>query len=98
MVYLVSDQSVFSENYIVYYIFNYIVYEAQSAGLITFLEQEWKTYSPDEPLRYHFLDENFKKLIQNDIKMGQIVSIFTILAILISCLGLFGLSAYIGNH
>ncbi len=70
----------------------------QTASLLTFIEQEWKTYSPDEPLRYHFLDDNFDELMRNDIKMGQVVMIFTILAMLIACLGLFGLSAYIGNQ
>lgn len=71
---------------------------SQAASLITFLQNEWNAYSPKDPMRYHFMDDNFKNLMKNDTKMGQVVTMFTVLAIFISCLGLFGLSAYVANQ
>jgi putative ABC transport system permease protein len=63
--------------------------------VLSTIEAEWDKILPDVPLNYHFLDENFENLMKNENKMAQVVTIFTVLAILISCLGLFGLSAYV---
>ena len=71
---------------------------SQAASLITFLQNEWDSYSLADPIQYHFLDDNFKNLMKNDTKMSQVVTMFTVLAIFISCLGLFGLSAYVANQ
>lgn len=71
---------------------------SQAANLITFLQNEWNSYSLAAPIQYHFLDDNFKNLMKNDTKMSQVVTMFTVLAIFISCLGLFGLSAYVANQ
>jgi len=71
---------------------------SQAASLITFLQNEWDSYSLADPMQYHFLDDNFKNLMKNDTKMSQVVTMFTVLAIFISCLGLFGLSAYVANQ
>jgi len=49
---------------------------------------------PDEPLRYHFLDANFGEMLDKEKLFGKAVTFFTLLAIFISCLGLYGLSAY----
>ncbi len=71
---------------------------SQAASLITFLQTEWNSYSLADPMQYHFLDDNFKNMMKNDTKMSQVVTMFTVLAIFISCLGLFGLSAYVANQ
>jgi putative ABC transport system permease protein len=57
-------------------------------------EQKWKQHVPDEPFRYHFLDANFGELLSKEKIFGKTITVFTILAILISCLGLYGLSAF----
>jgi len=54
----------------------------------------WKELVPDEPLRYHFLDANFGEMLDKEKLFGKAVTFFTLLAIFISCLGLYGLSAY----
>jgi putative ABC transport system permease protein len=52
------------------------------------------TLSPSSKFTYTFLDENLDKLYASENRMGQVFNGFAGLAILISCLGLFGLSAY----
>jgi putative ABC transport system permease protein len=49
---------------------------------------------PYYPLDYFFLDESFEQMHYADKKMGEIFSVFAILAIFVACLGLFGLAAF----
>jgi putative ABC transport system permease protein len=65
-----------------------------AAQLLKFAEQRWKSIVIDEPMEYHFLDENFGELIKKEAVLGKAIGLFTVMAILISCLGLFGLAAY----
>ncbi len=57
-------------------------------------ESKWKEVEPAEAFTYHFVDENFAELLKKDETLGKAVNLFTLLAIFISCLGLYGLSAY----
>jgi putative ABC transport system permease protein len=61
---------------------------------IKMLTAKWKEFSPDKPLDFYFLDEELKKFYDSEVKIGNIFSAFAILSIIISCLGLFGLSAF----
>jgi putative ABC transport system permease protein len=61
---------------------------------ISTLEAIWKKYAPDAPFEYSFIDQNFDSLFRAEQRMSRIILIFTILAIAIACLGLFGLAAY----
>jgi putative ABC transport system permease protein len=61
---------------------------------IAFIESKWKEIFPDQPFTYTYLSERFNEQFQADEKRGLIFTIFTILAILIACLGLFGLASY----
>ncbi|MFT4152884.1 ABC transporter permease [Parafilimonas sp.] len=54
----------------------------------------WKTYSPDYPFTYSFLDEDYNNLYQSDEKAGTLIKAFAAIAIIISCLGLFGLITF----
>ncbi|WP_020530766.1 ABC transporter permease [Flexithrix dorotheae] len=58
------------------------------------LSQEWLTYFPGNPFEYFFLDDFFNRQYKAEERFGQVFSIFSILAIFIACLGLFGLSAF----
>ncbi|HVE62067.1 MAG TPA: FtsX-like permease family protein, partial [Chitinophagaceae bacterium] len=49
---------------------------------------------PDRPFDYFFLDEAFAKLYRKEMRMGTVFNYFSVLAIIISCLGLFGISAF----
>jgi putative ABC transport system permease protein len=61
---------------------------------IAFIETKWKEIFPDQPFTYTFLSERFNRQFEADEKRGLIFTLFTILAILIACLGLFGLASY----
>jgi putative ABC transport system permease protein len=54
----------------------------------------WKELVPHRPFEYHFLDEDFNKMYVSEMKMGQILNVFAGIAVLLACLGLFGLSSY----
>ena len=54
----------------------------------------WRDVYPDYPFNYSFLDEEFADLYRRDLNTGKIVNIFSALAILIACLGLFGLASH----
>jgi putative ABC transport system permease protein len=64
------------------------------SSLLKTAEKRWKELVPDEPFQYHFLDDNFGALLKKEEVLGKAIGFFTVLAILISCLGLFGLAAY----
>jgi putative ABC transport system permease protein len=63
-------------------------------GTIQYLEEVTKKFAPDFPFEYHFLDEDFEKMYRSEIRMGELFFYFAMLAILISCLGLFALAAF----
>ncbi len=58
------------------------------------LKTTWKIYSPDFPLEYNFLDESLAKQYRSEERFGNAFLGFSILAILIACLGLFGLASF----
>ncbi len=58
------------------------------------IEQVCKKYSPLFPFDYAFADEAYHRLYQSEQVLAELASVFTFLAIFISCLGLFGLSAF----
>nr|NIR50974.1 hypothetical protein [candidate division KSB1 bacterium]NIV70295.1 hypothetical protein [Phycisphaerae bacterium]NIR71809.1 hypothetical protein [candidate division KSB1 bacterium]NIT73196.1 hypothetical protein [candidate division KSB1 bacterium]NIU93056.1 hypothetical protein [candidate division KSB1 bacterium] len=62
--------------------------------VMQYAESLWNRFGVSEPMHTSFLDENFEKLLQKERILSKAVLIFTILAVLISCLGLYGLSAY----
>ncbi|MDR6944185.1 ABC transporter permease [Mucilaginibacter pocheonensis] len=58
----------------------------------------WKKYSPDQPIRYTFLDEDFANMYADVTRTGKIFTSFAVLAIIIACLGLFALSAFLAEQ
>ncbi|ASU36766.1 ABC transporter permease [Mucilaginibacter xinganensis] len=58
------------------------------------IEKKWKALQPNLQFDYSFMDEDFNALYHNEQRMGALFVIFTTLAIIIACLGLFGLAAY----
>lgn len=62
------------------------------------IESTWTTLIEDTPFEYSFLDENIQKQYVEDQKVSTIISSFTIIAMLISCLGLYGLSTYMAER
>ena len=64
------------------------------AGLLKDVAYSWNKINPDIPFVYSFLDSDFQRNYEKDQRVSIIVSYFTFIAILIACLGLFGLSAF----
>ena len=62
---------------------------------ISFIEKVWKKYAGDEEFSCNFLDDNLQKLYAADQRTNEIAGAFSVLAIFIACLGLFGLAAFV---
>jgi len=58
------------------------------------VEVAWKQLAPEEPFKFQFLDENLKANYEADQRAGTLFGVFAGLAIIIACVGLFGLAAY----
>lgn len=63
-------------------------------ALVDKVRQSWSDFFPASPFNYFFLDDHFNEQYQADRRLGTIVALFSSLAILIACLGLFGLASY----
>ena len=66
-----------------------------AAQSIQAVQSTWERLVPDRPFEYAFLDEHFETLYQADEQMSKVVSIIAGLAIIIACLGLFGLASIV---
>jgi putative ABC transport system permease protein len=77
--------------------YNYLIVHAKAADvspLLSSINAEWHKLNPNEPFEYSFMDEDFQKNYEAENRLSAIVSYFTVIAILISCLGLFGLATF----
>lgn len=70
------------------------VTSGQVEGGLAFIEEQWAALAPYRPFHYRFLDDAFAALYQGERRVGQVFGLFAALAILIACLGLFGLAAF----
>ena len=61
---------------------------------MNYIERTWKVFIPDYQAEFGFLDDAYDKLYRSENRMGILVGYFTLLAIFISCLGLFGLASF----
>jgi len=61
---------------------------------LAYLETTWKKVAPGIPYEAHFLDENYNKLYAAEQRLGTVMNLFSGIAIVLACLGLFGLSSY----
>jgi putative ABC transport system permease protein len=67
---------------------------AKTTEALAFIEKVYKQFDKSNPIEFHFLDQNFAQQYANEQKQEQLSLIFTVLAVLIACLGLFGLAAF----
>jgi putative ABC transport system permease protein len=71
---------------------------ASTGGLINQIENKWKAMAPELPFSYRFLDDSFNEMYKNEQRVGSLAITFAVLAILIACLGLFGLVTYMAEQ
>ena len=62
--------------------------------VIAAIEKIWKDYLPGMPFEYHFMDEDFNRLYRSEFTTSTILTTFSAVVILVSCLGLLGLAAF----
>lgn len=67
-------------------------------GLLSTIENKYKAAAPGMPFKYEFLDEAFENMYRQERRVGTVALVFALLAIIIACLGLFGLATYIAEQ
>lgn len=67
------------------------------SNTIASLEDKWKRFSPEDPMKYKFMDDELDQQYKSEANSGKIFGIFAALGILIACVGLFGLAAYMAG-
>lgn len=65
---------------------------------IAIIERVFKEHFPNIPFQYDFVDEEYGAKFRSEVRVGRLSAIFTGLAILISCLGLFGLTSFVAEQ
>jgi len=67
---------------------------ANMAATMTEIQKSWKSFYPNTPFESHFLDQEYEALYKTEQRTGGILTVFTLVTIFISCLGLFGLAVF----
>ncbi|HEV7334202.1 MAG TPA: ABC transporter permease [Flavisolibacter sp.] len=67
---------------------------ADMSNTIAYINEVWNKFSPGYPLDYKFMDETYGQMYKAEEKMASLIWIFTIMAIVVGCMGLFGLAAF----
>ena len=66
----------------------------QSATTVALVKTKWNQFFPGNSFEYFFLDDHFNEQYKADQRFGQTFGLFTTLAILVACMGLFGLASF----
>ena len=69
--------------------------EVNRADAISMIQKVWRHHVPGMPFEYNFADEQYASKFSNEVRIGKLASVFAVLAIFISCLGLFGLASFV---
>lgn len=64
------------------------------ARTLAAVKSQWKSFSPEYPIKLSFLEDRLEKIYLAEKAVGKLASVFTVLAIIISCMGLFGLASF----
>jgi ABC-type antimicrobial peptide transport system permease subunit len=62
------------------------------------IESIFKKYTPESPFEYRFVDEEYAQKFKDEERISKIASFFAVLAIMISCLGIFGLASFVAQQ
>jgi len=61
---------------------------------LNYLKETWQNFEPSFPLEYHFMDQSLDRQYKDDERFGKLFTFFAVFAIVIACLGLYGLSLF----
>jgi putative ABC transport system permease protein len=81
--------------------FNYLVIRLKGHHIpeaLDHIKKIWKTHIPDIPIEYHFVDDMIDALYQSEERLSKLISTFTLLAVVVSCLGLFGMASFMAQQ
>ena len=62
---------------------------------LDFISRKWRQFAPNDPFEYEFLDHKLEGFYREETTLGKLAAVFTVVAVLIACLGLLGLISYI---
>jgi putative ABC transport system permease protein len=65
------------------------------SDVLSFVASKWKELVPSVPFEYHFLDDDYDALYHSEMQLGTVMNLFSGIAIVLACLGLFGLSTFV---
>jgi ABC-type antimicrobial peptide transport system permease subunit len=71
---------------------------ASAKDALSKIEPVFKSFNPDQPFEYTFVDDDYAKKFTNEERISKLASFFAILAVAISCLGLFGLTSFVAEQ
>ena len=83
---------IMTENWFAY--FSIRIRSDDVAGTLSFLKAQWKEIAPNKPFDYFFLDDDYDKLYRAEEQIGTLFGLFSLLAIFVASLGLFGLASF----
>ncbi|MFO7851648.1 MAG: ABC transporter permease [Bacteroidota bacterium] len=66
-------------------------------GVIGHIEEVWQSFVPGKPLSYSFLEETFNSHYTGEQRLGRLVTLFTVIAVIIACFGVYGISAFMAR-
>jgi putative ABC transport system permease protein len=72
--------------------------DKNAAESLALVESVFRKIIPNVPFDYKFVDEEFAQKFSSEVRVGKLSSIFAILAVVISCLGLFGLASFVAEQ
>jgi ABC-type antimicrobial peptide transport system permease subunit len=72
--------------------------QKNASSSLKIVEKEIRRYTPDVPFDYQFVDESFGEKFKAEQRIGKLSFYFSILAIFISCLGLFGMASFVAEQ
>ena len=61
---------------------------------IALLKRKWNEFLPTQPFDYYFMDDRFDTMYRSERRIGEVLGVFAFLAVIIGCLGLFGLASF----
>lgn len=69
-----------------------------TTNLLKLVEAKWKTLAPGMPFSYRFMDKSFDEMYRSEQRAGTVAIVFAVIAVLIACLGLFGLVTFMAEQ
>ena len=81
-----------------FYTYSVKIRSGDVQGTIAYIKDTWERFSPGFPFKYSFLDDDVRQQYESERKVSETIGTFSLIAISIACLGLFGLAAFTADR